>query len=167
MSNQVFKLQLTRGTYEANVATVIRRKAAEMVKRLFNRVLLLIQIPSYHHPTVCTKAICNHVCGRLRKQNGGVRFRYIPVLVETATALLGQMLCPDIDQSTQTEWSLDVADGANNNHWWRLQDGHSLDDLLLVDLCVGKVIQIEVKHVFFFCLLKPKKFMILMQISPP
>lgn len=70
-----------------------------------------------------------------KKQDGDATLSYIPVLVEATTALLRQVLGPDIDQSTQTEWSLDVADGTNNNHWWSLQDGNGFDDLLLVNLC--------------------------------
>jgi len=61
--------------------------------------------------------------------------RYIPVLVEATTALLGQMLGPHVDEGTQTEGSLDVADGTDHNHGRGLQNGDSLDHLLLVDLC--------------------------------
>lgn len=73
-----------------------------------------------------------------KKENGDATLSYIPVLVEATTALLGQVLGPDIDQSTQTEWSLDVANGTNNNHWWSLQDGNGFNDLLLVNLCKSK-----------------------------
>lgn len=59
----------------------------------------------------------------------------LPVLVEATTALLGQMLSPDIDQSTATEWCFDVANGTNDNHWWGFNDGDSFNDLLLVNLC--------------------------------
>lgn len=76
-----------------------------------------------------------------KKQDGDATLSYIPVLVEATTALLRQVLGPDIDQSTQTEWSLDVADGTNNNHWWCLQDGNGFDDLLLVNLCGVEVKQ--------------------------
>lgn len=85
------------------------------------------------------------VCVRLlhpAKQNGGVNAtrgpEYIPVLVEATTALLGQMLGPDIDQGTQTEGSLDVADGTEHNHGRGLQNGDGLHDLLLVYLCKAK-----------------------------
>lgn len=63
---------------------------------------------------------------------------YLPVLVEATTAFLGQMLSPDVDEGAHAEWSLDVADGTHNNHWWGFQDGHGLNDFLLVDLCNGK-----------------------------
>lgn len=86
-------------------------------------------------------------CATLEKRKWRLVFRYIPVLVEAATALLGQMLGPDIDQSTQAEWSLNVADSANSNHWRCLQNGDSLDDLLLVDLYITRNLKMEVKHV--------------------
>lgn len=59
----------------------------------------------------------------------------LPVLVEATTALLRQMLSPDIDGSTLTEWSFDITDGSDHNHWWSFENGDCLDDFLLIDLC--------------------------------
>jgi hypothetical protein len=44
------------------------------------------------------------------------------------------VLSKDSLEGTQALWRLDVADSANNDHWWRLNDSHSLDSLLLVQL---------------------------------
>lgn len=57
-----------------------------------------------------------------------------PVLVETTTAFLRQVLGPNVDQSTGSVRSFDVADGTDNNDWWSLQDGDGFNDFLLVDL---------------------------------
>uniref|UniRef100_A0A2M4C3Y2 Uncharacterized protein n=1 Tax=Anopheles marajoara TaxID=58244 RepID=A0A2M4C3Y2_9DIPT len=58
----------------------------------------------------------------------------VPVLVETTTALLGQMLGPDVAQSTRSERSFDVADGTDDHDRRCLQDSDGLQHLLLVDL---------------------------------
>jgi len=58
----------------------------------------------------------------------------VPVLVKTATALLAQMLSPDIDQSARSMWSFDVTDGSNNDDWRSFEDGDGLNNFLLVDL---------------------------------
>jgi len=58
----------------------------------------------------------------------------VPVLVETTTAFLRQVLGPDIDQSAWSMGGFDVADSADDNDWWSFQDSDGLDDLLLVDL---------------------------------
>merc|ERR1712045_773352 len=62
-----------------------------------------------------------------------------PVLVEATLAFLAQVLSPDGLQCTQTTWGLDVTDKANSDHGWGFNDGHSLDDVLLVDLGSGTV----------------------------
>lgn len=59
--------------------------------------------------------------------------RHSPVLVEATTALLGQMLGPNVDQRARTVRSFNVADGTDDNHWWSLQDGDGFNDFLLVD----------------------------------
>lgn len=56
-----------------------------------------------------------------------------PVLVETTTAFLGQVLGPDIDQSTWAMGGFNVSDGTNNDNWWSFQDGDGFNDFLLVD----------------------------------
>uniref|UniRef100_A0A2H1WYI1 SFRICE_007473 n=1 Tax=Spodoptera frugiperda TaxID=7108 RepID=A0A2H1WYI1_SPOFR len=58
----------------------------------------------------------------------------ILVLVEPTTAVLGHVLGPNSEQSAETMRSFDVTNHTNAHHWWRLDDGHSLYDLLLVDL---------------------------------
>jgi hypothetical protein len=56
-----------------------------------------------------------------------------PVLVETTTAFLGQVLGPDIDQSTWAMGCFNVSDGTNNDNWWCFQDGDGFNNFLLVD----------------------------------
>lgn len=58
----------------------------------------------------------------------------LPVLVEATTAFFGQMLSPNLDQRAATEWSFDVTDSTNNNHWWCFNDGDSFNNFFLVDL---------------------------------
>lgn len=70
----------------------------------------------------------------------------LPVLVEATTALLRQMLGPNVDGSTLTEWSLDVTDGSDDNHWRSLKNGDGLNDLLLVDLCESEHVRLEFAH---------------------
>lgn len=64
---------------------------------------------------------------------GSVQDFNLPVLVETATALFGQVLGPNVDQSTWTVRCFDVADGTNNDNWWSFQDGDGFNNFLLVD----------------------------------
>lgn len=58
----------------------------------------------------------------------------VPVLVETTTALFGQMLGPDIAEGTWSMWSFDITNGTDDDNWWGLENGYSFDDFLLVDL---------------------------------
>jgi len=44
------------------------------------------------------------------------------------------MSSPNCGEGTQATWCLDVSDEANDNDWWGLNDGHCLDNLLLVQL---------------------------------
>ena len=55
-----------------------------------------------------------------------------PVLVESSAAVLAQVLSKDSLESSQALWCINVANSANNDHWWSLDDGDSLDGLLLV-----------------------------------
>merc|ERR1719367_2160063 len=57
-----------------------------------------------------------------------------PVLVEATLAFLAQVLSPDGLESTEATWGLDIANKADSHHGWGLDDGHSLDNILLVDL---------------------------------
>merc|ERR1712241_1635028 len=57
-----------------------------------------------------------------------------PVLVEATLAFLAQVLSPDGLECTKTTWGLDVTDKADSDHGWGLNDGHSLDNVLLVNL---------------------------------
>lgn len=59
---------------------------------------------------------------------------YLPVLVEATSAFFRQMLGPNVDEGTVSEWSFNVTYGTDNNHWWRFQNGNGLNNLLLVDL---------------------------------
>jgi hypothetical protein len=63
----------------------------------------------------------------------------VPVLVEAALQLITEMLSPDGGQGPQTAGSLDVADKAHDDHRWGINNGNSLNDLLLVRLGTGAV----------------------------
>ena len=58
----------------------------------------------------------------------------LPILVEATTAVLANVFSPDSSQSAQTLGGGNIANDSNNDHWWGLQDGHSLYNFLLVDL---------------------------------
>ena len=58
----------------------------------------------------------------------------VPALIESASALVTQVLGPDGSQSSKTVGGLSVTDETNANHGRGLEDGNSLSDLLLVEL---------------------------------
>ena len=58
----------------------------------------------------------------------------LPVLVESAATVLAQMLGEHGLEGSQALWCLNVANNADNHHWWCFNDGHSLDGFLLVQL---------------------------------
>jgi len=60
------------------------------------------------------------------------------------------MSSPDGGEGTQATWCLNVSDEANHYDWWRLDDSHSLDNLLLVQLGTRTVhIAHNVSHTSF------------------
>jgi len=58
----------------------------------------------------------------------------VPVLVETTTNIIGQMVGPHGGQSAKTIGGLDVANNADNNHGGSLEDSHGFHSFLLVQL---------------------------------
>ena len=54
-----------------------------------------------------------------------------PVLVETALDIVVEVLGEDGAEGTEATRSLDIADESNNLHWWALNDGDRVDDILL------------------------------------
>lgn len=71
----------------------------------------------------------------------------VPALVESASALVTQVLGPDGSQSSKTVGGLSVTDETNANHGRGLEDGNSLSDLLLVELGTGLLnISEDVSH---------------------
>ena len=62
-----------------------------------------------------------------------------PVLVESPAVLFSDVLGPDGLEGAETPRGFDVADHADAHHGRSLNDGHRLDDLLLVDLGAGTV----------------------------
>lgn len=66
----------------------------------------------------------------------GLLLGAVPVLVEAATDFVGKMLSPDGGEGTKTTGSLDVTNNTNDDHRRSLNDADSLDDLLLVHLCM-------------------------------
>eukprot|EP00736_Rhodelphis_marinus_P002706 Rmarinus@m.23776 len=75
----------------------------------------------------------------LRVLGKGMLFRLVPVLVESATALIGNMLGPHRLQRTETTRSLNVSNNTNHNHRRGFDHGNGLDSLLLVKLRPGPV----------------------------
>jgi len=57
-----------------------------------------------------------------------------PVLVESSSAFLAQMLCPHSGQGLQPTRGLDVSGDANNYHWWGLKNGDCINYFLFVYL---------------------------------
>jgi len=69
----------------------------------------------------------------------GLLLGAVPVLVEATLELLGQVLGPDGSKGAKTAGSLDVTNNTDNDHGRSLDDGDSLDNLLLVHLGTGTV----------------------------
>ncbi len=55
-------------------------------------------------------------------------------LVEPPLNLVTQVLSPNGGQRPQTTWGLNVTNNTDDDHWWGLDDGDSLDDFTLVHL---------------------------------
>jgi hypothetical protein len=85
------------------------------------------------------------VVGRvlLRVLGEGLLLAAVPVLVEAALDLVGQVLGPHSGERAQAARRLDVADDTDDDHRRRLDDRDGLDDLTLVHLRAGAV---EVAH---------------------
>jgi hypothetical protein len=64
----------------------------------------------------------------------GLLLGAVPVLVESALGVVAHVLCPDGGQRARAMRSIDVTNDTNDDQWWRLEDGDSLKNLLLVDL---------------------------------
>src|SRR6218665_2441479 len=77
---------------------------------------------------------------------------HLPVLVEASTALFAQMFSKDCLECTETLGSFNVPNDTDNNHWWCFENGHSLDDFLLVHLGTRLIdITNNVSHTGFVC----------------
>lgn len=63
----------------------------------------------------------------------------VPVLVESSSDLLGQVLGPDGGQGSKTSGSGNVTNNTDNNHGGSVNDGGSLDNLSLVHLGASSV----------------------------
>jgi len=57
-----------------------------------------------------------------------------PVLVESSLGFVTDVLGPDGLEGSEASWGLDVSDNTDADHWWGIDDGDWLDDLLLVEL---------------------------------
>jgi len=57
-----------------------------------------------------------------------------PILVESSEGVLLQLVGPDGGQRSHTSEGIDVTDQTDDDHGGSLDDGHSLNDLLLVQL---------------------------------
>jgi len=63
----------------------------------------------------------------------------VPVLVESTEKALVHVLSPHCGQCSQSQRSLNVSDNSDDNHWWNLNDGDSLNDFLLVELVIDPI----------------------------
>lgn len=63
----------------------------------------------------------------------------VPVSVETALELVGQVTGPDGVESAEATRGLDVANDTNNDHGGAVDDGDGLDNVLLVELGAGSL----------------------------
>lgn len=64
----------------------------------------------------------------------------VPVLVEATTAGIGKVVSPDGGEGAETAGGVDVTDKTDGNHGGSVDDGDSLEDLLLVgELGLGSV----------------------------
>jgi len=59
---------------------------------------------------------------------------FSPVLVESPFSFIRNVLSPDGLEGSEASWGLDVSDNTDADHWWGIDDGDWLDDLLLVEL---------------------------------
>jgi hypothetical protein len=64
----------------------------------------------------------------------GLLLGLVPVLVETSSALVAEVLSPDGSEGSETLGSLGVTNETNAHHGGSLQDGDRLSDLFLVEL---------------------------------
>jgi len=64
----------------------------------------------------------------------GFLLAMVPVLVETALALITEMLSPDGGQGAETTRSFNVTNNTDNNNWGSFNDGDSFNNFLLVEL---------------------------------
>lgn len=64
----------------------------------------------------------------------GLLLGFVPILVEAATDLVGQMLGPDRGEGTETRGGSHIAYHTHHLHGGSLKDGDGLDDFLLVHL---------------------------------
>lgn len=82
--------------------------------------------------------LCDRLSGALCVLCGvlceGLLLAPVPVLVEPPLYVVREVLGPDGRQRSQASWGLAVADDADDDHGWRLDDRGSLDDLSLVHL---------------------------------
>jgi len=69
----------------------------------------------------------------------GLLLGLIPLLVETSSNLIRQVLSPDGGQSSHTEGGLNVSNETDANHRGSLKNGDGLNNLLLVELGSGLV----------------------------
>jgi len=61
-------------------------------------------------------------------------FGSVVVLVETSLNAGIDLLGPDGREGTKASWGLDVSNHTDDLHWWALNDGGSVNDILLDDL---------------------------------
>jgi len=70
-----------------------------------------------------------------------------PVFVESSLGLVADVLGPDGLEGSKASWGLNIADNTNSDHWWGIDDGDWLDDLLFVELvALSSDLSHDVRH---------------------
>lgn len=69
----------------------------------------------------------------------GLALASIPILVETATEIIAQVLSKHGRDGAQSTGGLDVAGDTDDDHWGRLDDGNGFDNFFLVHFGTGTV----------------------------
>lgn len=61
--------------------------------------------------------------------------KHVPVLIETSSALITDVLSKNSLEIPQALWCIYVSHNSHHHHWWGLNDGHSLHLFPLGDPC--------------------------------
>lgn len=77
------------------------------------------------------------LCAALSVLGEGLLLAAVPVAVESALEVVGKVIGPDSGEGAETARGFDVANDADDDHWWCLDNRDAFDDFPLVHLCCG------------------------------